>query len=184
MRIVAANKRKVSATKKRKFGGSRVLDPESLDDLLQESDYVSLHLHLTSETRHIINAQRLAVMERGSFLINVSRGALVDEKALWNTLASGHLGGVGLDVLANEPPGAENPLWHLENVVAMPHIAGRTFGTSKRRAAFAAVNVNRIASGLEPLGLIGTRPDVAVFQELSRKPGIGAASDANQSDDG
>jgi D-3-phosphoglycerate dehydrogenase len=167
MRVIAVDKRKVSAAEKRRFGVSRVLPTESLDELLQESDYVSVHLHLTPETRHIINAKRLAAMKRGSFLINVSRGALVDEKALHDALASGHLGGAGLDVFAKEPPGKESPLLHMENVIATPHIAGMTYGTWKRRAAFAAVNVGRIAAWQEPLGLIVERTDIAVFTDLS-----------------
>jgi phosphoglycerate dehydrogenase-like enzyme len=183
MRVIAVDKRKVSAGEKRKFGVSRVLAPESLDELLQESDYVSVHLHLTPETRHIINAQRLSAMKRGSFLINVSRGALVDEKALAEALASGHLAGAGFDVFAKEPPGNDNPLLSLENVVATPHIAGLTSGTSKRRAAFAAINVNRIASGLEPLSLIATRADVAVFTNLSELRPPDQQSEVLQSDE-
>jgi phosphoglycerate dehydrogenase-like enzyme len=167
MRVIAVDKRKVSMAERRKFGISRVRSPESVDELLQESDYVSVHLHLTPETRHIINAQRLSAMKRGSFLINISRGALVDEEALAKALASGHLAGAGLDVFSKEPPGNDNPLLSFDNVVATPHIAGLTSGTSKRRATFAAVNVDRIASGLEPLGMIATRADVAVFTNLS-----------------
>jgi glyoxylate reductase len=167
MRVIAVDKRKVPSAEKRKFGVAQMRGPESLDDLLKESDYVSLHLHLTPETRHIIDARRLALMKQGSFLINVSRGGLVDEQALYEALSAGHLGGAGLDVFTGEPPGADNPLIHLPNVVATPHIAGLTFGTSKRRAAFAAVNVDRIASGLEPFGLINTRGDVSVFTNLS-----------------
>ncbi len=167
MCVIAIDKRKVLAAEKRKFGVSHVYGPGSFDDLLRESDYVSLHLHLTPETRHIINAQRLASMKKGSFLINVSRGALVDEEALSGALASGHLGGAGLDAYVKEPPDVEDPLLRLENVIATPHIAGATSGTSKRRAAFTALNIDRIASGLEPLGLIVVRSDVGEFRNLS-----------------
>jgi phosphoglycerate dehydrogenase-like enzyme len=167
MRLIAVDKREVSAAERREFGLAQVRGPEALDDLLGESDYVSLHLHLTPETRHTINARRLALMKPGSFLINVSRGALVDEQALYEALSTGHLGGAGLDVFTNEPPGSDNPLIHLQNVIATPHVAGLTSGTSRRRAAFAAVNVDRVASGLEPLGLIDTRGDVAAFTNFS-----------------
>jgi phosphoglycerate dehydrogenase-like enzyme len=166
MRVIAVDKRNVPRVEQRKYGVAQVRGPEALDDLLRESDFVSLHLHLTPETRHTINARRLALMKRGGFLINVSRGALIDEQALYEALSAGHLGGAGLDVFTSEPPGGANPLILLSNVVATPHIAGLTFGTSKRRAAFAAVNVDRIASGLEPLGLINTRGDIAVFSSL------------------
>lgn len=184
MRVIAVDKRKVSAAEKRKFGVSRVLPTESLDELLQESDYVSVHLHLTPETRHIINAQRLVAMKRGSFLINVSRGALVDEKALHDALASGHLGGAGLDVFAKEPPGKENPLLHMKNVMATPHTAGMTHGTWMRRAAFAGVNVDRIAAGQEPLGLIVERTDIAVFTDLSDLLPAEQQFEVNQPDQG
>jgi len=167
MNVIAVDKRRVGTAEKRKFGVTRVLSPESLDEMLGESDYVSVHLHLTPETRHIMNAERLAAMKRGSFLINVSRGALVDERALAEALASGHLAGAGLDVFAEEPPSPQSPLLAMDNVMATPHIAGLTSGTSRRRAEFAALNVNRVAEGIEPLGLIDKRADVAVFTNMS-----------------
>jgi phosphoglycerate dehydrogenase-like enzyme len=184
MQVIAVDKRPVPAAEKRKFGVSRVLGPESLDAMLGESDYVSVHLHLTPETRHILNAQRLAAMKRGSFLINVSRGALVDERALADALASGHLAGAGLDAFSEEPPSPQSPLLTMDNVMATPHIAGLTSGTSRRRAEFAALNVNRVAEGLDPLGLIDKRADVAVFSSLSDLFPPESGSRPNRSDQG
>lgn len=93
----------------------------SLDDLLRQADVVSLHVPLTSETRHLINAHTLALMKPQSILINVARGAIVDEAALQKALECGHLAGVGLDVLEQEPPSASNGLFRFENVVFTSH---------------------------------------------------------------
>jgi len=125
--------------------------PADLDRVIAESDILSLHLHLNAETRGLIDARHLALMKPTAFLINVARGALVDEAELVNALRAGRLGGAGLDVYSQEPPDPSSPLFHLPNVITTPHIAGMTDGTSRRRARCAAENVDRIAAGLEPL---------------------------------
>lgn len=125
--------------------------PGDLDRVVQASDFLSVHLHLTPETRHIIDARRIASMKKTAFLINVARGALVDEEALQKAILSAKIAGAGLDVFSEEPPDASRPVYRLPNVVATPHIAGATIGTARKRAAAAAENVDRIAQGLEPL---------------------------------
>ncbi len=125
--------------------------PADLDRVVRESDVLSLHLHLNPETRHTIDARRLSLMKPTAFLVNVARGALVDEAALYEALLAGRIGGAGLDVFAAEPPDPGLPVYRLPNVVVTPHIAGATDGTARRRAAAAAGNVDRIAEGLEPL---------------------------------
>ena len=125
--------------------------PDDLDRVIAACDYLSLHLHLNEETRHIIDARRLALMKPTASVINVARGALIDEAALYRALADGVIGGAGLDVFAQEPPDLSQPVYQLPNVVVTPHIAGVTDGTSRRRAGCAAANVDRIAQGLEPL---------------------------------
>lgn len=167
MRTIAIDVRQVSDAEKSEFGVTWVRGPEHLDQLLAESNFVSLHLHLTPATRHIIDARRLALMKRGAFLINVSRGALVDEDALVTALHTQHLGGAGLDVFGKEPPGPDHPLLQFSNVVATPHLAGQTYETSRRRAAFAAENVDRLARGETPLALIERRDNVAEFSDFS-----------------
>jgi D-3-phosphoglycerate dehydrogenase len=125
--------------------------PEDMERLIAECDYLSLHLHLNDETRHIIDARRLGLMRPSACLINVARGALVDEEALYRALEGGQLGGAGLDAFAQEPPAYQLPVYQLPNVVVTPHTAGVTDGTSRKRAACAAENVERIAAGQEPL---------------------------------
>lgn len=125
--------------------------PADIDRVVQESDFLSLHLHLTSETRHLIDARRIGLMKPSACIINVARGALVEEAALYAALLNGRIGGAGLDVFAQEPPDPSLAVYRLPNVVATPHIAGATDGTARKRAAVAAENVDRIAQGLEPL---------------------------------
>jgi D-3-phosphoglycerate dehydrogenase len=98
----------------------------SLDDLLRQSDVVSLHIPHSAETHHLMNAERFAQMKRGAYLINTARGGLVDEAALINALERGHLKGAGLDVTDPEPPSPDNPLLNREDVVLTPHIASAT----------------------------------------------------------
>lgn len=95
-----------------------------LDQLIRQSDVVTIHCPLTPETEGMFNAEVFAKMKRGSILINSARGPLVKEAALYEALQSGHLLGAGLDVFEVEPPRPDNPLFKLDNVVVSPHIAG------------------------------------------------------------
>jgi len=95
----------------------------SFEELLSTSDVVTLHVPLTSETRHLIDASRLALMRRTAVLVNTSRGGLVDQAALAQALAEGRLGGAGLDVLELEPLDSGDPLLCEERVILTPHVA-------------------------------------------------------------
>lgn len=123
------------------------------EELLGRSDIVSLHVPATRETRHIIRAETLALMRRGSVLINTARGPLVDQAALVAALTGGRLLGAGLDVFEAEPPDPADPLLALPNVVLTPHIAAGTQDAllTKMRACFA--NMVRVVRGEQPINV-------------------------------
>ncbi len=100
-----------------------VMPAESLAQLLSRSDFVSLHTHQTPETEHVINAESIRLMKPGARIVNVSRGALVEERALYEALHSGRLAGAALDVMAVEPFDMRSPLLGLDNLVVTPHAA-------------------------------------------------------------
>lgn len=140
------------ATRAKGFGmdviGVRRGDP--LDELLATSDIVTLHAPLTAETRHIIGRQALSQMKPGAYIINTSRGALIDEEALCDALAAGHLRGAALDVYEHEP--AVSPrLLAMSNVVLVPHIGSATEEARNAMARIAATNVLLFLRGSEPL---------------------------------
>jgi len=151
MRISVVDIRPITSEEIREFGLEFAGTPENIDQIIRESDYVSLHLPLDNSTRHVINARRLRLMKPSAFLINVARGGLIEEDALYLALEEGRLAGAGLDVFKTEPIKLDSPLLKLPTVIATPHIAGTTNGTSRRRASCAAQNVDRIGAGLEPL---------------------------------
>jgi phosphoglycerate dehydrogenase-like enzyme len=129
----------------------------ALDDLLSESDVVTLHVPLLPQTRSMINARRLAMMKSGAILINAARGGIVNETALAAYLNSGHLGGAAVDVYSTEPPDTDNPLFALEDegarrVLFTPHIAGVTRQSSATLFSEAWANVERVlVKGEAPL---------------------------------
>ena len=117
----------------------------SLSRLLAESDYVSIHVPLTPQTRHMMGAREFARMKRGAILINTARGAVVDPAAMVAALKSGQLGGAGLDVTDPEPIGSRSALLRLDNVVITPHIGSASIAT---RASMAAIAVDNILDAL------------------------------------
>ncbi len=125
---------------------------QTLDTVLSQAEIVVLMLPLTAETRGLINRERMLRMPRGAALINVARGALVDQEAMTALLASGHLGGATLDVFEREPLPADDPLWGMENVLITPHLASVAIPSSA--AMQIADNICRVASGLEPLNRV------------------------------
>ncbi|CAJ0994007.1 Glycerate dehydrogenase [Sodalis praecaptivus] len=127
---------------------------DSLSALLANSDIVSLRLPSLPETRHIIDARALAQMKSSAYLINTSRGALVDEAALADALTRGAIAGAGLDVFQQEPVLRDNPLLGLPNVVLKPHIAASTEQSMTRMANAAVDGVLRVFAGEPPASLV------------------------------
>ena len=125
--------------------------PATLDELLAQSDIVSLHLPSTPETYHLINAESIAKMKDGAYLINTARGSLVDEQALYDALVSGKLSGAGLDVFEKEPVTADNPLFGLQNTVLAPHVAALTYETNYNGGIICAQSIINVAEGGKPL---------------------------------
>jgi glyoxylate reductase len=125
-------------------------EPMPLDRLLATSDVVSLHCPLTQETRHLIDQPALARMKRSAYLINTSRGPVVDEKALAWALRTHLIAGAGLDVFEDEP-NVEPELLTLENVLLVPHLGSGTIETRTAMADLAARNVAAVLSGQQPL---------------------------------
>jgi len=125
----------------------------SLEDLLATSTIVSLHVPLTGATRGLIGEAELAKMPAGAFLVNTSRGEVLDESALRHAIESGKLGGTALDVLYNEGPGG-NPFADLPQVIVTPHIAGGSRAAVERALQMALANVARFLHGEPPLDLV------------------------------
>jgi D-3-phosphoglycerate dehydrogenase len=121
----------------------------SFDQLLAESDYLSLHMPLTAESRQIINRTTLAKMKRGGFLINTARGALINEADLVEALRTKQIAGAAIDVFEEEPPG-DHPLFHLDNVVVTPHAAGVDLQSRDDMALSAAQAIVDLARGNWP----------------------------------
>ena len=122
----------------------------ALPRLLAESDFVSIHVPLTPQTRHLIGSRELGHMKQGAILINTARGAVVDQNALVRALRSGRLAGAGLDVTDPEPIGRDHPLLKLHNVVITPHIGSAGIATRVRMAEMAVDNILSVLDGHLP----------------------------------
>jgi glycerate dehydrogenase len=118
-----------------------------LEDVLKQSDYLSLHCALTPQTRHLINKETLAMMKPTAFIINTGRGALIDEPALIEALQNGQIAGAGLDVQETEPPAQDNPLYDMPNVILTPHMGWKGLETRQRLVSILADNIHGFIEG-------------------------------------
>lgn len=120
----------------------------TLDELLEQSDIVSLHCPLTPETHHLINAERISKMKQGAYLINTARGGVIDSEALAQALNEGYLSGAGIDVFENEPPlDTNHPLLHSKNTIVTPHIAFASAESMEARAEIVFQNIKTWLEG-------------------------------------
>lgn len=125
----------------------------SLEDLMKNSDFVSIHVPLTPETKHLVGDKELRLMKKTAYLINTSRGAVIEEAALVKVLQERAIAGAGLDVYENEPKLSEG-LVQLDNVVLLPHIASASFDTRSKMSEMAAQNIVAVLSGQAPINPI------------------------------
>lgn len=142
--------RRPSADRERETGAKFV----PLDELLRWSDFVVLCCALTPETRGLIGRRELELMKPSAYLINVARGAIVDEGALVEALLRHTIAGAALDVLAVEPPRSDHPLFHLDNAIVVPHLGSRTNDAIERVSHAVVDEVLRVLSGLPPVNWV------------------------------
>ena len=133
------------------FAAQHAVELLRMDEIIRQADFLSLHLPLTPHTRGLVDAPFLASMKTGAFLVNTSRGELVDEAALLSALQSGKLAGAALDVFAEEPPGADHPLLALPQVIATPHCGAHTDGSVRRMGRMAVRDCLAVLQGEAPL---------------------------------
>ena len=140
------------------------LEYKPLEELLKEADYVTLHVPLTKETYHLIGEKELDLMKPTAYLINTSRGAVIDQKALYKALKERRIAGAALDVFEKEPIDPDDPLLELDNVVLTPHIGSASVETRKKMAMMAAENLVSVLRGVEPPNLVN--PEVRKIRPL------------------
>lgn len=119
----------------------------SMEEVLKNSDFVSLHCPLNENTRHIINQETIAMMKPSSFIINTARGALIDEQELIDAINKGVIAGAGLDVQEVEPLSEDSPLYTMDNVIITPHIGWRGLETRQRLVSMIAENIKAFSEG-------------------------------------
>lgn len=127
---------------------------ERLEDMLPQCDFVTLHCPGGAETRHMIDAARLALMKPGAYLINTARGSVVNEAALIAALKSGHLAGAAIDVYDPEPPLPTNPLLNMDNVIVTPHYCAMTEESLRNMGVAVAQGVCDVLAGRQPHYLV------------------------------
>jgi D-3-phosphoglycerate dehydrogenase len=130
----------------RQYAAEHNIEVSGFEEIIAGADVISLHLPLTGETRHIISGEVIGRMKKGGILINTARGGLIDERAAYEHLKSGHLGGLGLDAYEEEPPKA-SALFELDNVVLTPHTAAHTAEATANMALMAVRNLINVLSG-------------------------------------
>ena len=125
----------------------------ALDELLRQSDFVTIHCPLTADTKHLINKDKLKLMKSTAFIINTARGAIIQESHLIEALRQGEIAGAALDVQDPEPPDLDNPLFSMDNVIMTPHIGWRRFESRQRLIELMVVNIEAFIQG-KPINVV------------------------------
>jgi D-3-phosphoglycerate dehydrogenase len=133
------------------FAKNNHVELATLDEVSEKSDFISLHLPLLPETRGIVNSTFIHKMKKGSFLINTSRGEVIDEDALVNAIQSGHLKGAALDAFAVEPPDPKNPLLTFPQVIVTPHLGAQTDGATSNMGWLAMKDCLAVLKNEKPI---------------------------------
>lgn len=147
MKVLYHNRKRLSDEMEKELA----VEYRSLDDLLKESDFVSVHLPLSKETFHLLKEQKLKLMKPTSYLINTARGSIIDEKALVKALKKKWIAGAALDVFEKEPLSRNSQLLKMNNVVLAPHIGSASRETREKMAEVAAMNLYNVLNGKRPL---------------------------------
>jgi phosphoglycerate dehydrogenase-like enzyme len=155
MKVIAAGRRPLPEPVPAEGDFQYGIGQEALEKVLREADFVLVSTPLVDATRGLIGQHELGLMRSDAYLINPARGHIVDEKALYEALASGSIAGAAIDTWYEYPVGRDDsprpskyPFWELDNVIMTPHHSGATEGTRTRRAATVAANIDRLAAGL------------------------------------
>ncbi len=149
MRVVGT-KRQIAGIDPRTLSLDELYSPQDLDKVLRQSQFLALCAPHTYETENLIGVRELALMPQGAVIINIARGAEIDEPALVQSLQAGHLGGAALDVFAREPLPADSPLWEMPNVLISPHSASTSDRENERLTTLFVANLRRFLDG-DPL---------------------------------
>jgi len=157
MKVIAAGRRSETATKAEADNVEYGAGQDAMDRVLAESDFVLVSTPLVKSTQGLIGEREIGFMSNDAYLINPARGPIVDEKALYEAVASRSIAGAAIDTwyeypveTDNSPRPSKYPFWELDNVIMTPHISGATFGTFERRAKTVTANIDRLTRG-EPL---------------------------------
>jgi len=121
-----------------------------LESLLKEADFISLHIPHTKDSHYMLNEKTLGLMKKGAYLINASRGGVVEEKALYKSLKDGKLAGAAVDVFEQEPPSKDNILLKLDNIILSPHLGANTKEAQIKAGTVCADQINKVLNGEEP----------------------------------
>jgi phosphoglycerate dehydrogenase-like enzyme len=149
MRVIGVRRRVEPAP-----GVERIVPPEKLEEVAAEADYLAVAAPLTAATRGAVSREVIGRMKKTAWIVNIARGAIVDEDALVDALRNGRLGGAGLDAFSTEPLPADHPLWTLENVIISPHSSNSSPHVRERTMALFVENLRRFKSGADLLNRV------------------------------